>query len=129
MSFIKRVRLFIVACAMILGFGGLVPAVVMADTAQQTVCSTLGAGSDCTADPHGSVDIGSVIKAIVNILSYVIGVVAVIMVMVSGFRYVTSGGDSSKVSGAKNTLVYAVVGLVVAALAQVIVKFVLSKVK
>jgi hypothetical protein len=57
-----------------------------------------------------------------------VGVVAVIMFIVGGFRYITSAGDSSKVSSAKNTLVYAIIGLVVVALAQAIVLFVLNKV-
>lgn len=68
----------------------------------------------------------SVIKAAVEILSIVIGFAAVIMVLVSGFKYITSGGDSGKVSSAKSTLVYALVGVAVAALAQTLIHFVLS---
>ncbi len=49
------------------------------------------------------------------------------MIVYGGFRYVTSGGDSSKVGDAKKTILYALIGLVIVALAQVIVKFVLSK--
>jgi hypothetical protein len=50
------------------------------------------------------------------------------MIMVSGFRYITSGGDAQKISSAKNTLVGAIIGLVVIVLARVIITFVLSKV-
>ena len=49
------------------------------------------------------------------------------MIIYGGFRYITSGGDSGKVTGAKNTIIYAVIGLVIVVLAQVIVKFILDK--
>jgi hypothetical protein len=49
------------------------------------------------------------------------------MILIGGFRYITSGGDSGNVSGAKNTILYAIVGLVIVALAQFIVRFVLSQ--
>ncbi len=79
----------------------------------------------CTAPAQASFN--KLLKTIINIFSIVIGIVAVIMVMVSGFRYITSGGDSNGVSAAKGTLLYAVVGLVIVAFAQLIVKFVLNK--
>ena len=50
------------------------------------------------------------------------------MIIYGGFRYVTSGGDSGHVSSAKNTIIYAIVGLVVVALAQFIVQYVLNQV-
>ena len=55
-------------------------------------------------------------------------VTAVMMIIVGGFRYITSGGASDSVSSAKNTIIYAIVGLVVVALAQFIVQFVLNRV-
>lgn len=82
----------------------------------------------CNADTGTSdTDLGGLLKNIVNILSIIVGVVAVIMIIIGGFRYITSGGESSNVSGAKNTLIYAIVGLVIVALAQFIVHFVLSQ--
>ncbi len=69
-----------------------------------------------------------IIQLVVNILSFIIGITAVIMIMVSGFKYITSGGDASKVSSAKSTLIYALIGLVVVALAQFIVQYVFDKV-
>ena len=50
----------------------------------------------------------------------IVGVVAIIMIIVGGFRYITSGGDSSKVGSAKNTIIYAIIGLILVALAQII---------
>jgi hypothetical protein len=69
-----------------------------------------------------------VIAVVVNVLSIIIGVVSVIMIMVAGFRFVTSNGDSNSVASARSTVIYAIVGLVVTALAQIIVWFVLHKV-
>jgi Type IV secretion system pilin len=54
-------------------------------------------------------------------------VAAVIAIIISGLRYVTSAGDSNSINGAKNTILYAVIGLVIVAMAQIIVKFVLGK--
>lgn len=81
--------------------------------------------SDDTGDPTN--DIEKTIQSIINILSVVVGIVAVFMIIISGFRYITSGGDSARVSSAKNTIIYAIVGLIVIALAQVIVRFVIAK--
>lgn len=82
---------------------------------------------DAYADggPGGIQDIAS---TIVNFLSVIVGIIAVIMIIVGGFRYITSGGDSGNVSSAKNTLIYAIVGLIIVALAQFIVNFVLSNI-
>lgn len=95
---------------------------------QAAVCDAIGAGADCSKDSSGGTDVGSVVTAVVNILSWVVGVVAVVMIIVAGFKYVTAGGDAAKVTSAKGTLMYALVGLVIAALAQTIVWFVLGKV-
>lgn len=62
-----------------------------------------------------------------NILSIVVGVVAVVMIIVGGFRYTASGGKEEGVKGAKNSILYALIGLIIVALAQVIVRFVLHK--
>ncbi len=111
-----------------LGFGLAAPvAVQAADTPKSVVCQSIGGGADCAEDTSKGANVNNLIKLIINILSFVVGIAAVIMIIVSGFRYITSGGDSNKTSGAKNTLVYAIIGLVVVALAQFIVQYVLDK--
>ncbi|HEU4914805.1 MAG TPA: pilin [Candidatus Saccharimonadales bacterium] len=102
----------------------------LAASAKDEICAGVGAasgGSGCTP-PKNSPTVNGVINTVINTLSVFVGIVAVIMIIFAGFKYVTSGGDSSKISSAKNALIYAVVGLVVAALAQVIVRFVVSRV-
>ena len=86
-------------------------------------------GNDCQDDTAtGTEKIQTIVTTIVNIFSIVVGIVAVIMIVVGGFKYITSGGDSGNITSAKNTIVYAVIGLVIVALAQFIVQFVLNKV-
>lgn len=67
------------------------------------------------------------VKNIVNIFLYAVGVLSVIMLIWGGIRYTTSAGDSNKVTSAKNTVLYAVVGLVVAILAWAIVNMVITR--
>ncbi|MEX1058988.1 MAG: pilin [Candidatus Saccharimonadales bacterium] len=72
--------------------------------------------------------LGNTIKKIVNILSIAAGVIAVIMLIIGGIRYITSAGNEQAVAGAKRTIFYALIGLVIVALAQIIVRFVLKNV-
>lgn len=71
-------------------------------------------------------DANALINTIVNLLIFFIGVVAVIVIIVSGFTFVTSNGNKEQVTKARNTLTYAIVGLVVAILAYAIVNWVLD---
>lgn len=71
----------------------------------------------------------SMTKTVVNTMLFILGIIAVIMIVIGGIRYVVSGGDSSAITGAKNTILYAVVGLVVAILAYAIVNFVITTFK
>lgn len=66
------------------------------------------------------------IASLINVASVAIAVIAVIMIIYGGFRYVTSAGNESSITAAKNTIIYAVIGLVIVAVAQVVVNFVLS---
>ena len=71
---------------------------------------------------------GSIFTTIVNVLLFVIGALSVIMLIWGGIRYTTSGGNSSNVTSAKNTIMYAIIGLVIAFLAYAIVNWVLGAV-
>ncbi len=96
----------------------------VAAAAKDDVCAGITAGGGaCTDNGAG---LTNIIKVVIQILSVIAGVAAVIMIVVGGLRYITSGGDSSKVAGAKSAILYAIVGLVIVALAQLIVRFVLG---
>lgn len=83
----------------------------------------------CNTDAGGSGEgkLNALITQIINIISVIVAIVAVIMLIFGGFRYVTSGGAADKVKGAKDTILYALIGLVIVALAQTVVKFVVNK--
>lgn len=101
-----------------------------AQDAKEAVCESLGAasnGSDCT-EPAGSPSIMGAVGAALNILSIVAGIIAVIMIIIGGLKYITSQGDSQATSGARNTIIYAAVGLIIVALSQIIVRFVIDQV-
>ena len=68
-----------------------------------------------------------VIRIVSNILIWVVGIVAVIMIVWSGFKYITAAGDSGKIASAKSSLIYAIVGLIIAILAYAIVNFVMER--
>ena len=87
---------------------------------------TSGSTGNCTTSTAGG-GLNTLIKNIINIFSIIVGLVAVIMIIIGGFRYILSGGESSSVSGAKNAILFAIVGLVIVAIAQLIVHFVLAK--
>lgn len=118
---------------------GLAPAAVYAQTDclnnpnSGGIQQCLDAGS-CATDttnctPGNATDrVNRIIRLIINIFSLIVGVIAVIMIIIGGLKYITSGGDSGNITGAKNTILYAIIGLVVVALAQIIVRFVLDKV-
>ena len=67
------------------------------------------------------------IKTVVNILLWAVGILSVIMIIFSGFRYITSSGDASKTKSAQRTLIYSVVGLIVAIMAWAIVNMVIKR--
>lgn len=71
---------------------------------------------------------GSIFTTIVNVLLFIIGAISVIMLIIGGIRYTISAGDSGNVTAAKNTILYAIVGLVIAFLAFAIVNYVLGAV-
>ena len=79
-------------------------------------------GSSSTA----TLQVNDIVLAVVNWLLFAVGVVSVVMLIVGGIKYATSAGDSNKVTSAKNTIMYAIIGLAVAVLAFAIVGFVMN---
>jgi hypothetical protein len=123
--------LIIAASVFALSAPALVPAVASAQSIQSNLCSgasaSLSGGTDCSGGQATS-KLNGIIKLVINLFSIIVGIVSVIMIIIGGLKYITSGGEASNISGAKNTIIYAIVGLVIVALAQFIVHFVLGKV-
>jgi hypothetical protein len=70
---------------------------------------------------------GDLLKNVLNIVYFAIGIVAVVIVVFAGYQYVTSNGDSAKAATAMKTILYAVIGLVVAISAFAITNFVVGR--
>jgi tetrahydromethanopterin S-methyltransferase subunit C len=98
------------------------PVAALFDNSKSTACSALG--NSCAS---GNTAVTGTVGNIIKILSFIVGIVAVIMVIIGALRYITSNGDSNQISSAKNTIIYALIGLVVAVLAQAIVLFVFNR--
>ena len=101
---------------------------VTIDDANKENCTNSGGSQVATKDGgtvcSGGNSITNVFRTVTNVLLFLVGAVAVIMLIVGGFRYVTSNGDQNSVTGAKNTIMYALIGIVVAFLAFAAVNFV-----
>ena len=80
-------------------------------------------GADQPPDLFGDTGVFSKIS---SVLLFIVGAIAVIMIVIGGLRYVISGGDASQVQSAKNTILYALVGIIVAILAYAAVNFVVN---
>lgn len=78
--------------------------------------------------PADLIGTSGVFTKITNTVLFAVGIISVIMLIVGGLRYIISGGDSKKVTDAKNTIMYAIIGLIIAILAFAIVNFVISAV-
>lgn len=82
--------------------------------------------AQCDGCPSNLFGDDGVFKQITNTILYIVGIIAVIMLIIGGIKYVISGGDAKKVTDAKNTILYAIIGLVIAFFAYAIVNFVIS---
>lgn len=123
----KQFKTALLSLALMCGLVG-----VAALPAQAAVCT--GSAKECITKGVNQVDDGTdandlnrIIKNVVNVLLFIVGIAAVIMIIIGGLKYVTSSGDQAQVTSAKNTIIYSVIGLLVAAMAYAIVNFVVDK--
>jgi len=124
----KSLQSLLIVPALALGVSFVAPVLQPADTyAQFDQGLQDGAdsaqGKDQQAELFGD---DGIFKTITNVLLFIIGAISVIMLIIGGIRYVVSGGDSGAVTSAKNTILYAIVGIVVAILAYALVNFVVG---
>ncbi len=122
----KRIRTTIISLALALGIIAMptVPVFAAPDCGTPVECAQKGV--DDTGGSEGQPKLQDGIKTIVTILLFILGAIAVIMIIIGGIRYTTSNGDASSIKAAKDTILYAVIGLIVAILAYAIVNFVLD---
>ena len=117
--------LVVPALAFVLGLAAVPFAQPASADFEQGITDGAGAaqGKDQSTDLFGT---EGIFRTITNVLLFLIGAISVIMLIIGGIRYTVSGGDSTAVTSAKNTILYAVVGIVVALLAYAVVNFVLT---
>lgn len=126
-SILKKIAQgLLVVPALALGLSVLSP---VTDTASAIFNQPITEGLDSSRSdqvPTNLFDQGGIFQVIVNILLFIIAAIAVIMLIIGGVRYVVSGGDQSAVTSAKNTILYAIIGIIVAILAYAAVNFVVG---
>lgn len=125
-------KIKLVLSSLVLAFAvmtaGFVAQPVAAQTPEQSACQGSGGTWNGTSCTQGTRTVPGTIKNVGNIIIFITGAVAVLMIIIGGLRYTLSGGDQGTISSAKNTIMYAVVGLVVAIAAYAIVNLVLSNI-
>jgi hypothetical protein len=100
------------------------------DGAAQQACKGVALDDAAQCDPNNTnaqSTVNRVLATALNLLSIIVGVAAVIMLIVSGLRLVMSQGESGNISSARSAIMYALIGLAIVALSQVLVRFVLTK--
>lgn len=134
---IKKIKQFILVgltgLIMVPGLLAVVSAGVATAAISDSLCTGAGAasGEPCPGTEGGNVEgtLTNLATTITNWFSIIVGAISIIMIIYGGFRYITSGGDSGRVGTAKNTIIYALVGLIIVVLAQVIVNVVVGQSK
>lgn len=129
----KKIKLtlasMVLAVSALVGVATLVPATpAAAATPEQSACEGSGGtwnGGNCT---QGTRTVTGTIRSVGNILVFLTGAISVLMIIIGGVRYALSGGDQGTITSAKNTILYAIVGVIISIAAYAIVNFVLSNV-
>lgn len=123
----KIIQTSLIALGLV-GLLGLAPVTVSADAASDACdgIQLVDPTAKCDDAAGGQSAFSSLLRTVINVFSIVVGAVSVIMIIIGGFRYVISGGDSNSTKAAKDTILYSVIGLVIVLFAQVIVRFVIS---
>jgi len=126
----KKWQQFVMVLGLVVGIGTVALPVTPANAINVFDKGCTGQATDAQSVCGNTGDsAASMTKTVVNTMLFILGIVAVIMIVIGGIRYVVSNGDSAAVAGAKNTILYAVIGLVVAILAYAIVNFVVTTFK
>jgi cytochrome bd-type quinol oxidase subunit 2 len=109
------------------GASELSPATAFAITpAANEACQGVGLATGSGCSDNGT-QVSSTLNTFINIFSAIVGIVAVIMIIIAGLQFITSGGNAQNVTKARSSLLYAIVGLIVVVSAQLIVHFVITQ--
>jgi bacteriorhodopsin len=126
----KKLKLFITSILTILAMSPIAtPVLVRANVAENLNCGAAGSldGSNCGSVTDGASRINDTVTNVIVFFQVVVGLISVFFIIYGGLRYITSGGETGAVKSAKNTILYAILGLVIVLIAQFIVQFVLNR--
>lgn len=125
----KSLQSLLLLPVLVLGVSLVMPIVQPSTAGAQAFDKGLREGADSSKGKDQQTDLfgeQGIFKTITNVLLFIIGAISVIMLIIGGIRYTVSNGDSAAVTSAKNTILYAVIGIVVAILAYALVNFVIT---
>ena len=118
----KSTASMVVAVALL--FASVVSPLFVARNASANAVDQIKSRTSQVSDADSGADLPSIAKTVVNTMLFIVGILAVIMIIFSGIRYITAHGDKGQVESAKNTLIYSIVGLVIAIIAYALVTWV-----
>jgi len=128
----NSLRTLLMVPALVLGLsaaGGALVATTASAACDNSASSGIAGGAGCAQGKDQQSDLfgpDGLFKTVTNVLLFIIGAISVIMLIIGGIRYTTSNGDSGAITTAKNTILYAVIGIIVALLAYALVNFVIT---
>jgi|GEM_PF-1153742 len=96
--------------------------------ATNQACSGVNLQPGATTCTGASSSITSLVRSVIFVISWIVGIASIFMIIFGSFRFITSGGDSNATASARNTVIYALIGLAIAAIAQLLIYFVLDQV-
>ena len=113
-----------IAAAMALLVVPVLSPIMMSQNASASAVEEIQKGTGQVSSASSGADLPSIAKTVVNTMLFIVGILAVIMIIFAGIRYITAHGDKGQVESAKNTLIYSIVGLVIAIIAYALVTWV-----
>lgn len=124
----KKFKLLLASLAIVFALVPTTPAHAATDVFSQA-CKSKGSGGSTACQQNGSNPLtgkNGTLTKVTKLIGFIAGAASVILMLVGGIMYVTSNGDAGKVQSAKNTIIYAAVGLVVIGVSQGIIILVLN---
>lgn len=122
----NKLKITFAALIAVIGISTAIPTLVSDSVMAQSATDKMQEGVNQVGGNQNQTSLQDNIRNVTNILMFLLGAIAVIMIIIGGIRYATSNGDANSTKAAKDTILYAVVGLVVAIMAYAIVNFVID---
>lgn len=123
----RRIKQLIITSMVMFAFALNIAPAALAAGVLDSACSTAGSSVICQQTKNADDKTDKFITNLINTLMFAVGTLAVIMIIIGGIRYVTSNGDSGAITGAKNTILYSVIGLMLALMSWGIASFVVDQ--